>query len=1040
MRQIAGRDRPSSDSYILDPLLLPRIEQFSYNHHQLDVDSVADYLRAHYREYRRKQQAPFRRLVLRAIRILQNRLAPRPEDRLRRREEEHSRRFREEQELPRSSSEDDVTSSGSDESTDQVEAGIGSDGVEKGSFMRFFEETDGRGGEAAIGSRRKFGQAPKDRRRKVKRRYGSDSGEEDELPAFRPGFNLLNSSLRTTYHGRPVLVCEKSDADVPAVVQSPCPVSVAVQESASKNSEQEPKRIQKSSKVVTPSTEAKQNQAFASPIAIAAAARAASVAGKKGSKQSVGSASSGKSPVLQQEGGEQELGLEVPLNGEGTIPSLKTVETRNTGKHRIAVKKQAPDTGSVSEQHNSPEHTTKTRKREKDNAVVKPSSSLKTSAEAVRFSDLGGIENVLGLIREITFPLYNPEIYPWLGLQPMGGILLHGPPGCGKTKLANAIAHETGLPFLKLSAPELVSGVSGESEAKVRGLFAEAARLAPCVVFIDEIDTIASKRENAQREMERRIVTQLMTCMDDLSKPFQRSSVESDECSPETKNISQPLQRSSMERDESMPLTKNRGHVLVIGATNRPEALDTALRRPGRFDREISLGVPDENGRAQILSVLAKHLRLEGSFDFKRIARCTPGFVGADLAALTREAGSIAIKRIVASRHPGFGSSTTIRSDAKVTSFDDEVAEGWSFQRAANESDHSSTESLENAVSGTSVGDGEWKVPWTQEEMQALSITMQDFEDAVPLVQPSTKREGFSVIPDVKWEDVGALSAVQKDLEFFISRRIKHPEDYEALGLDMDTGFLLYGPPGCGKTLVAKAVANDAQANFIYIKGPELLNKYVGESEHSVRVLFSRARSCAPCILFFDEMDALAPRRGTDGNAVAERVLNQLLSEMDGAEKRRGVFLIGATNRPDMIDPAILRPGRLGKLVYIPLPNKEGRLSILKTLSRRKPLSTNVDLASIAENESCEGLSGADLAALVNEACVAALQEKIVNVSMASPRESLEPVVVGNRHFGIALSQISPSVSKQDLMYYEDLSRKFNPKPGMKGIASGMFS
>lgn len=971
------------------------------------MDSCVDYLRRNYREYGRKQQVPFRKLVVRAIQVLKKKRSPlHRESKLQRQEEQHSRRFR----LEVSSNGEDLTSTTND-SSDEYSEGFEDRGLSDGENKESFVSGGGEGIEESGGEEMRSGKKGKFSgvrvfqgsdagRQKGKSGFSSDklgsgsySADEDEVMGFSSTFNLLNSSLRSTYQCHPALFNEKPDMDGPKKLSM----------------EEE----QKHPKLVTPTVETKQVQAFAAPSAVAAAARAAIKATKKCSKQSDGSISSGNAPVTALEV-KNLLVADVLIKPEHTSKIIDgrsemiDTETHVVGKTtERSIGKTAERDVVKNERAEKPGSRKRTRVSE---GQEKESTSF--SAEAVRFSDLGGIDSVLGLIREITFPLYNPGIYSWLGLQPIVGVLLHGPPGCGKTKLANAIAYETGLPFLKISAPEVVSGMSGESEAKVRGLFAEAARLAPCIIFIDEIDCITSKRENAQREMERRIVTQLMTCMDELSQSCQRSSDES--C-------------------DSLSALKSKGHVLVIGATNRPEALDPALRRPGRFDREILLGVPDENGRAQILSVLAKHLRLEGSFDFKRIARCTPGFVGADLAALTREAGSIAIKRIVFSRDPNFG--TPGMSKPMVSSSDEKAME--SPHGNVSQSDHGMDESMETTPS---YGDNCWKEPWTQKEMHALSITMQDFEEAVAMVQPSTKREGFSAIPDVKWEDVGALGSVQKSMEFFISRRIKHPEDYEVLGLDMDTGFLLYGPPGCGKTLVAKAVANDAQANFIYIKGPELLNKYVGESEHAVRVLFSRARSCAPCILFFDEMDALAPRRGMDGNAVAERVLNQLLSEMDGAEKRKGVFMIGATNRPDMIDPAVLRPGRLGKLLYVPLPDGEGRLSILKTLTLRKPISLDVDLASIAANKLCEGLSGADLAALVNEACVAALQEKCMSFnSTSSGGERLEPLLVYNRHFETALSQISPSVSKQDLLYYEGLPKKFNRMPGMKGIASETF-
>ncbi|KAL5998480.1 hypothetical protein ACLOJK_009421 [Asimina triloba] len=585
-----------------------------------------------------------------------------------------------------------------------------------------------------------------------------------------------------------------------------------------------------------------------------------------------------------------------------------------------------------------------------------------------RFRDLGGMRSVLDeLMMEVIVPLCHPQLPRWLGVRPMAGILLHGPPGCGKTKLAHAIANETGVPFYKISATEVVSGVSGASEENIRDLFAKAYRTAPSIVFIDEIDAIASKRENLQREMERRIVTQLMTCMEESHQNL--GSIDEDSESPDGKP----------------------GYVLVIGATNRPDAVDPALRRPGRFDREIVLGVPDENARVEILSVLTKNLRLEGAFDLIRIARASPGFVGADLAALANKAGNLAMKRIIDRR----------KSVLSADLMDNEKKGDW------------------------------WRQPWVPEEMESLRITMADFEEAAKIVQPSSRREGFSSIPNIKWDDVGGLSSLRREFENYIVRRIKQPEVYEEFGVDMETGFLLYGPPGCGKTLIAKAVANEAGANFIHIKGPELLNKYVGESELAVRTIFSRARTCAPCILFFDEadllvmgcevriistrlgealVDALTTKRGKEGGWVVERLLNQLLIELDGADHRRGIYVIGATNRPEVMDPAVLRPGRFGKLLYVPLPDGNERVLILKSLARNKPLAAEIDLNAIGQSKACENLSGADLAAVMNEAAMVALEEQITESEGSS---DMRLRVIMASHFEQALKKISPSVSNK---------------------------
>lgn len=588
---------------------------------------------------------------------------------------------------------------------------------------------------------------------------------------------------------------------------------------------------------------------------------------------------------------------------------------------------------------------------------------VKGNSEGPRFRDFGGLKKVLEeLETEVLLPLYHPQIPRHLGVRPITGILFHGPPGCGKTKLAHAIANETGVPFYKISATEIVSGVSGASEENIRELFLKAQRTAPSIVFIDEIDAIASKRESLQREMERRIVTQLMTCMDESHRLVKPTDVNSESKSP-----------------DSTP-----GYVLVIGASNRPDAIDPALRRPGRFDREISLGVPDETARAEILSVRinSNRMRLEGSFDIHKIARSTPGFVGADLEALANKAGNLAMKRIADEKRSG------ISKDCK----DEEHDKEW------------------------------WKEPWLPEEMEKLTITMEDFEEAVKMVQPSSKREGFSSIPDTKWEDVGGLDLLRLEFDRYIIRRIKCPEEYEAFGVNLETGFLLYGPPGCGKTLIAKAVANEAGANFIHVKGPELLNKYVGESEHSVRTLFSRARTCSPCIIFFDEVDALTTKRGSEGAHVVERLLNQLLIELDGAEQRRGVFVIGATNRPDVIDNALLRPGRLGKLIYVPLPSPEERCLILKALVRKKPVDESVDLNAIALMPACESFSGVDLSQMVNDAAMIAFEERWTSTD--SDLAGV-PRVIKTTHFELAATKVRPSVGIEQKLYYKMLSEKF---------------
>ncbi|KAF3341949.1 Cell division control protein 48 [Carex littledalei] len=551
------------------------------------------------------------------------------------------------------------------------------------------------------------------------------------------------------------------------------------------------------------------------------------------------------------------------------------------------------------------------------------------------------------LMSEVIMPFCNPHVPKFLGVRPMKGLLLHGPPGCGKTTLAHAIANETGVPFYPISAREVISGYVVAFEEKIRSLFRMAYQTAPSILFIDEIDAIASKRE-----IEQRIVTQLITCMDQVHQ--------------------------GLYEDQEADLSKDKppGYVLVIGATNSPDALDQALRRPGRFDREIALSVPDEAARAEILSMLTQGMRLEGKFDLFKIARSTPGFVGADLKFLVDKAGNLAMKRI---------------NDKRKSCLNQQ---GWIW----------------------------WRRPWDKSEMENLSITMADFEDATKMVQPSLRKEGFSSIPNVTWNDVGGLSLIRTVFDEYIVQRIKNPKDYEEMGLNFEAGVLLFGPPGCGKTLIAKAVANEAGANFIHIKGPEILNKYVGESESEVRKIFARARTNSPCILFFDEIDALTTKRGEEGGRVVDRIVNQLLIELDGADDRHGVFVVGATNRIEVMDEALLREGRFGKKLYVPLPNADERAAIMKALARKKPIDADVDLDALARMERCNNLSGADLASLVKEAAMFAIREKrlLANEASISYKCSIKA-----SHFEHALSKITPSVTDKQREYYKALSNQY---------------
>jgi ribosome biogenesis ATPase len=564
------------------------------------------------------------------------------------------------------------------------------------------------------------------------------------------------------------------------------------------------------------------------------------------------------------------------------------------------------------------------------------------------------------LMETVGMPILHPEIYRTTGVEPPRGVLLHGPPGCGKTTIANALAGDLKVPFINISAPSVVSGMSGESEKKIRELFDEAKLLAPCIIFFDEIDAITPKREGAQREMERRIVAQMLTSIDELS------------------------------------LDKTGGNpVIIIGATNRPDSLDPALRRAGRFDREICLNVPNEQSRLHILKKMTQNLKIDGELDFNVLAKATPGYVGADLKALTAAAGISAIKRIFSS----------LVKDEEVEEFSLSAIQKFLL---------------------------EYPDPLTAQQLEPLAITYEDFLTALPTIQPTAKREGFATVPDVTWENVGALTNIRIELNMAIVQPIRNPGIYEKVGIHAPAGVLMWGPPGCGKTLLAKAVANESRANFISIKGPELLNKYVGESEKAIRQVFTRARASVPCVIFFDELDALVPRRDSSLSESSSRVVNTLLTELDGLNDRKGIFVIGATNRPDMIDPAMLRPGRLDKTLFIELPNASERLEILKTVIKinKTPLSPNVDLSTIAHDERCRNFSGADLSSLIREAGVITLKRKFFKTSKAEDEDMMDEdddgkdMFVTPHDFETALNCVKPSVNDRDRAKYDRLNKK----------------
>ncbi|MEM5813133.1 MAG: CDC48 family AAA ATPase [Candidatus Aenigmatarchaeota archaeon] len=537
----------------------------------------------------------------------------------------------------------------------------------------------------------------------------------------------------------------------------------------------------------------------------------------------------------------------------------------------------------------------------------------------VTYEDIGGLKEEIQKVREmVELPLKHPELFERLGIEPPKGVLLYGPPGTGKTLLAKAVANEAGASFFAINGPEIMSKWYGQSEENLRKVFENAEKNAPSIIFIDEIDAIAPKREEVTGEVERRVVSQLLTLMDGL---------------------------------------KSRGKVIVIGATNRPNAIDPALRRGGRFDREIEIGVPDKEGRKEIFQIHTRGMPLDKSVDIDKLAERTHGYVGADIAAVCKEAAMHALRRVL----PTLGE---IKEDK----------------------------------------------PLPAEVLKKLVVTQEDFEYALKFVEPSAMREVLIEKPNVRWDDIGDLENVKKELREAIEMPLKNPEAFQRMGIKPSRGILLFGPPGCGKTLLAKAVATESEANFILVSGPEIMSKWVGESEKKLREIFHKAKQVAPAIICFDEIDAIASIRGRSVNEVTERIVSQLLTLMSGVEELKDVFVIATTNRPDIIDPALLRPGRFDKQILIPVPDKEGRKEILKVHTRNMPLASDVNLDEIAEKT--EGFSGADIEALCREAALNAL------------RKDINAKEVTKQDFEEALKVITPSVSKEMNKLYERILKE----------------
>ena len=537
----------------------------------------------------------------------------------------------------------------------------------------------------------------------------------------------------------------------------------------------------------------------------------------------------------------------------------------------------------------------------------------------VTYEDIGGLHEEIQRIREmVELPMRHPELFQRLGIEPPRGVFLYGPPGCGKTLLAKAVANESDANFYVISGPEIMSKFYGESEARLREIFQKAQETSPSIIFIDEMDAIAPKREEVTGEVERRVVAQLLSLMDGMG---------------------------------------SRGNIIVIGATNRPNAIDPALRRPGRFDREIEIGVPDKAGRNEVIQIHTRNMPLAEDIDLKRLSDVTHGYTGADMASLCREAAMKALRRYI----PEFN--------------------------------------LE-----------EERIP--PEILEKMLVIMDDFLSAYREITPTAMREVYVEVPQVHWNEVGGLKEVKQELMESVEWPLKKPEVFKKMGIKPPRGILLYGPPGCGKTLLARAVATESEANFISIKGPEIFSKWVGESEKAIREVFRKGRTAAPAIIFFDELDAIVPRRGLgySDSGASERVISQLLTEIDGIESLQNVLVIAASNRPDILDPAVLRPGRFDRLIFVPSPDLDSLKEIFKIHAHSMPLSRDVVLDELARK--LQGYSGADVEAICREAAMGAL------------REDIDSTEVSLRDFNRAMERVGPSIAPEDDAWYQKFSRR----------------